>query len=120
MNLDSDSKVIKGPFFITKEGIMLGSIITLITGGMKVAEQVLIKSNTKESRKYLEEWKVAEKEALEAERMVELEKAKPQAEQYDSVVEHFESKAEHLHKMALVLEKVAEQELQRMLATPGA
>lgn len=95
---------------------MLASIITLITGGMKVAEQVLIKSNTKESRKYLEEWKNAEKQALEAERKVELEKAKPQEQQYDSVVEHFEAKAIHLHKMALILEKVAEQELKRMLA----
>lgn len=96
---------------------MLGtSIIALITGGTKVAEQVLIKSNTKESRKYFDEWKTAEKEALEAERLVELEKAKPQEKQFDSVVEHFEGKAKHLHKMAKILDEVAKKELERMLA----
>ena len=96
---------------------MATSIITMITGGTKVAEQILIKSNTKESRKYLDEWKKSKVEALEAERMVELEKAKPQEEQFDNVVETFEEKAEHLHKMALVLEGAAEKELERMLAS---
>jgi len=95
---------------------MFASIIALITGGLGVAKQVLIKSNTKESRKYLDEWNDAEKEALESERLVELEKAKPQDQQYDSVVEHFQDKAKHLHKLAGVLEKVAGKELERMLA----
>ena len=91
-------------------------IISLITGGLGVAKEVLKKSNTKESRRYLDEWAVAEKEALESERKVQLEKAKPQQDQFDSVVEHFEEKAEHLHKMAKVLEDVAKKELERMLA----
>jgi len=106
-------------FLFSKEKIMgmATSIITMITGGTKVAEQILIKSNTKESRKYLDEWKKSKVEALEAERMVELEKAKPQEEQFDNVVETFEEKAEHLHKMALVLEGAAEKELERMLAS---
>ena len=89
MNLDSDSKVVKGLFNSKKEEIMISSIIGLITKGMGVAEKVLEKSNTKESRKYLQEWLVAKKSALEAERMVELEKAKPQEDQFDSVVKHF-------------------------------
>ena len=93
------------------------SIISFITGGTRVAEQVLIKSNTKESRKFLQKWDDAKKKALEAERMVELEKAKPQAEQFDSVVEHFESEAEYLHKLSKSLEETADKELERMLAT---
>lgn len=95
---------------------MITSIIEMIIGGTKVAEQVLKKSNTKESRKYLDEWTESKKKAIEAERQVELEKAKPQEEQFDNVVEHFEAKAEHLHKMAKVLEEAAEKELERMLA----
>lgn len=91
-------------------------IMSLISGGMGVAKLVLEKSNTKESRKYLDEWTKAEKDALEAERLVDLEKKKPQKEQFDSVVEHFEEKAEHLHKMSKILEEAAKKELQRMLA----
>ena len=117
MNLDSDSKVVKGLFNSKKEEIMISSIIGLITKGMGVAEKVLEKSNTKESRKYLQEWLDAKKSALEAERMVELEKAKPQEEQFDSVVEHFESEQRHLEKLADVMEEVANKELERMLAT---
>lgn len=99
---------------------MLTSIIGLITGGMEVAKEVLKKSNTKESRKYLDEWQSAEKEALQAERLVELEKAKPQGKQFDNVVEHFEEKAEHLHKLSKVLEDAAKKELERMLADRSA
>ena len=91
-------------------------IIALITGGLGVAKEVLKKSNTKESRKYLDEWAKAEKEALEAERKVDLEKKKPQDQQFDNVVEHFEDKAEHLHKMSKILEEAAKKELERMLA----
>jgi len=93
---------------------MSTSIIGLITKGMGVAEKVLEKSNTKESRKYLNEWTAAKKEALEAERLVEIEKAKPQNQQFDSVVEHFESKAKHLEKLADVMEEAANKELERM------
>lgn len=99
---------------------MLTSVIGLITGGMEVAKEVLKKSNTKESRKYLDEWQNAEKEALQAERLVELEKGKPQSKQFDNVVEHFEEKAEHLHKLSKVLEEAAKKELERMLADRSA
>lgn len=90
--------------------------IALITKGMGVAEKVLEKSNTKESRKYLQEWLEAKKDALEAERKVELEKKKPQQDQFDSVIEHFQDKQKHLEKLADILEKAAEKELERMLA----
>ena len=92
------------------------SIISLITGGTKVAEQVLKKSNREDARKYLDEWTDAKKEALEAERQYQLEKAKPQDQQFDNVIEHFEEKAEHLHKLSKVMEDAAEKELERMLA----
>jgi len=99
---------------------MVKSIIGLITGGMGVAKEVLKKSNTEQSRKYLDEWQDAEKDALEAEHMVELEKAKPQDQQFDNVVEHFEAKAEHLHKLSKVLEDAAKKELERRLAERSA
>lgn len=99
---------------------LVTGIIAMITGGCKVAEQVLIKSNTKESRKFLQEWDDAKKKAIEAERMVDLEKAKPQKDQFDSIVEHFESKAEYLHKLSKSLSETADKELERMLASKGA
>ena len=95
---------------------MFKSIVKLITGGTGVAEKILEKSNTKSSRKYLDEWNEAKKEALEAERQVELEKAKPQEDQLDNVIEHFEKKALHLYNLAGVLEDTADKELERLLA----
>src|SRR5690554_362608 len=92
------------------------SVLGLLTKGMGVAEQVLEKSNTKESRKYLQEWLEAKKGALEAENRVKLEKQKPQDQQYDNVVEHFEDKVRELEKLAGVLELAAKKELERMLA----
>jgi hypothetical protein len=92
------------------------SVLALLTKGMGVAEQVLEKSNTKESRKYLDEWMEAKKNALEAENKVNLEKQKPQDQQYDNVVEHFEDKVRELEKLADVLESAAKKELERMLA----
>ena len=94
---------------------MIKSVIELLSKGMGVAEKVFEKSNTKESRKYLDDWTNAKKEALEAERLVELEKAKPQEQQIDSVIEHFETKASHLEKLADVMEEAAKKELERML-----
>jgi len=92
------------------------SVIKLITKGFGVVEKILEKGNTKENRKYLEEWKQAKVKAIEAENAVEDEKAKPQEDQFDSVVEHFEKEQKQLEKLADVLEKVADKELERMLA----
>lgn len=60
-------------------------ILDIVGGGVELATEILKRSNTKEGRKYIDEYVQAKKALLK-------EKSKPMEDQYDNVVEHFEEK----------------------------
>lgn len=94
---------------------LLSPIIGLVSKGAGIAKLVLEKSNRKDARKYINDYVEAENEILEAARKVDLEKAKPQEEQFDNIIEHFESSMEHFQKKADLLQTAAKEEFLRMI-----
>jgi len=68
-------------------------ILGIIGGGVEIAKQILIRKNTQESRKYVDEY-------LEAEKALLAERSKPMEDQLDNVVEHFEAKLKILFEAA--------------------
>lgn len=67
----------------------VSAVLPLIAGAIDVAKQILLKSNTKENRKYIDAY-------VEAEQALLAEKNKPMEDQLDNVVEHFEQQLEIL------------------------
>lgn len=94
---------------------LLSPIIGIVSKGAGIAKLILEKSNRKDARKFIDEYVKAENEVLDAARKVDLEKAKPQEEQFDNIIEHFESSMEHFQKKADLLQTAAKEEFLRMV-----